>query len=86
MTDSTSTSNTAIVSTSVNTKCKRKTRGATMYTKVNKAHGIGVCYPLRVDKETSRAYGEHVEDLMGYVVLQGRNKVSILLDSWSIVP
>lgn len=68
--------------TSTNTKCKRKTRGDTMYTKVKKAHEKCIHYLVRVDVATNKAYGEHAEDFTGYVTLQGRSKMSILLDSW----
>lgn len=61
---------------------KEKTRDATMYTKVKKPHEKGNCYPITIDVATDMAYGENVEDFMGYIVLQGRNKVSILIDSW----
>ncbi|CAL5192186.1 unnamed protein product [Lathyrus oleraceus] len=53
-----------------------------MYTKVKKYHKNGVHSPVTVDVATDRAYGEHVEDFMGYIELQGRSKVSILIDSW----
>ncbi|CAL5206575.1 unnamed protein product [Lathyrus oleraceus] len=77
MTDSTNTSHTISDATSVNIKCKRKTRGSMMYTKVKKIHKNGVRYPVTVDVATSGAYGEHVEDFMGYITLQGRSKMSI---------
>lgn len=53
-----------------------------MYTKVKKYHKNGVHNPITVDVATDRAYGEHVEGFMGYISLQGRSKVSILIDSW----
>lgn len=68
--------------TSTNTKRKRKTRRTTIYTKVKKTHEKGIRYPVRVDVATDKAYGEHAENFMGYVALQGRSKVSILWDSW----
>ncbi|CAL5185769.1 unnamed protein product [Lathyrus oleraceus] len=76
--NSTSTTHTTI-STSI--KCKRKARGITMYTKVKKARENGIRYPIRVDIATNKAYGEHAKDFKGYIVLQGRSKMSILLDS-----
>ncbi|CAL5191436.1 unnamed protein product [Lathyrus oleraceus] len=85
MTDSTSTSHTTSDATSINTKCKRKTRGCTMYTKVKKAHKSGVCYPNTYYIRSDGAYDENVEDLMGYIVLQSRSKVSILIDNWNEV-
>ncbi|CAL5201218.1 unnamed protein product [Lathyrus oleraceus] len=68
--------------TSSNTQRKRKYRGVTMYTKVKKAHENGIRFPVRVDFATDMAYDEHAEDFTGYVALQGRSKVSILLDNW----
>lgn len=79
--NSTSTTHTT---TSIETQRKRKFRGATMYiyTKVKKSHKNGIRFLIRVDVATDNAYGEHVEDFMYYVALQGRSKVSILLDNW----
>ncbi|XP_050875572.1 uncharacterized protein LOC127079195 [Lathyrus oleraceus] len=74
MTDSTSTSYTTSATTSINTNCRRKTRGVAMYTKVKKAHETGVRYPVTVDAATGMAYGEHANDFMGYIVLQYRSK------------
>ena len=51
-----------------------------MYTKVKKAHKYGVRYPFTIDVSTERVYGEHDEDFMGYIVLQGRSKVIILIE------
>lgn len=31
---------------------------------------------------TRKTYGKNADDFKGYVVLQGRSKVSILIDSW----
>ncbi|CAL5210978.1 unnamed protein product [Lathyrus oleraceus] len=53
-----------------------------MYTDVKNTHKKGICYLVRVDVATGKAYGEHGEDFTDYVVLQGKSKVSILLDSW----
>lgn len=69
MADSTSTSHTTSVATSINTKRKRKTRDATMYTKVKKAHEKGIRRPVTIDVATGRTYGENVEDFMGYIAL-----------------
>lgn len=82
MADPTSTSHRTSDVTSINTKCKRKNRGATMYTKVKKVHESDVRYSVTVDVAIDRAYGEYAKDFMGYVVLQGRSKVSSLIDSW----
>lgn len=82
MADSTNTSHTIYVATFVNTNCRRKTRGATMYTKVKKIQEVGVHYPVTVDVAIDRAYGEHTDDFIYYIVLQGRSKVNILIDSW----
>ena len=50
-----------------------------MYTKVKKANETGIHYPVRVDAETGKASGEHADD---FFWLQGRSKLSILIDSW----
>ena len=82
MADSTSTSHTKSAATFVNTKCKRKTRGVTMYTMVKKPHEKGIRYSVTVDVAIDRAYGENAEDFIDYIVLQDRIKVIILIDSW----
>ena len=83
MADSTSTSHTTSAANSVNTQSrKRKTRGATMYTKVKKANESGIRYPVRVDAVTGMVEGEKADDFLGYIALQGRSKVSILINSW----
>ncbi|CAL5213650.1 unnamed protein product [Lathyrus oleraceus] len=76
--NSTSTTHTT---TSTNTQHKRKSRGATMYINVKKGHENGISFLVRVHVVTGKAYGKHVEDFTGYVALQGRSKMSILLDS-----
>ncbi|CAL5208240.1 unnamed protein product [Lathyrus oleraceus] len=53
-----------------------------MYIKVKNAHKIGVLYLVIVDAATDMGYGEHTDDFMGYIALQGRSKISILIDSW----
>lgn len=65
MDDSTNTFHTISDATYVNIKCKRKTRGATMYNNVKKANESGICYPITIDLRTDMAYDEHVEDFMG---------------------
>ncbi|CAL5209896.1 unnamed protein product [Lathyrus oleraceus] len=82
MTYSTSIFHTIFDATSVNIKRKRKTRCVMMYIKVKKAHENGLRYPVTIDIRIRRAYGEHVEDFMGYIMLQGRSKVSILHRYW----
>ncbi|CAL5211131.1 unnamed protein product [Lathyrus oleraceus] len=82
MADSTSTSNTTSTATSFNKKHKVKIRGVMIYIKVKKAHENSVHYPITVDVAIDRAYGENAEDFIDYIVLQGRIKVSILIDSW----
>lgn len=52
-----------------------------MYTKVKNIHENDIHFPVRVDVAIGKAYGEHAQDFMGYVALQGRSKVIILLDS-----
>ena len=65
MVDSISTSLTTFAANSVNTQSrKRKTRGATMYTKVKKSNESGIWYPIRVDAETDKVEGEHVDDFL----------------------
>lgn len=59
MGDSTNTSHT----TSASTKSKIKTRGATMMTKVSKAHEIGVLFPIGFCPKICKDYGEHAESL-----------------------
>lgn len=53
-----------------------------MYTKVKKAQEIGVRCPITIDVAIKRDFGEHAGDFIGYIVLQGRSKVSILIDNW----
>ncbi|CAL5187231.1 unnamed protein product [Lathyrus oleraceus] len=52
-----------------------------MYTTMKKSQETGVRYPVTIDSTTDKAYGEHTDDFMGYIALQGRSKVSILIDS-----
>lgn len=52
----------------INTQRKRKSRGATMYTKMKKAHENGIRFPVRVDVATDKAYGEHAKDF--WVILR----------------
>ncbi|CAL5204998.1 unnamed protein product [Lathyrus oleraceus] len=82
MADSRSTSHTTSAATSVNIKRKRKTRGAKMYTMVKNTHENYGYYLVIVDVATCRAYCENDEDFMGYIVLHGRSKVIIFIDSW----
>ncbi|CAL5197031.1 unnamed protein product [Lathyrus oleraceus] len=82
MDDSTSIAHTTFAATSVNTNRRRKTRGAVIYTKVKKYQETIVRYPITIDVATDRAHGEHADNFMGYSVLQGRSKMSILMDSW----
>lgn len=79
----TSISHTIYAITSVNTKRKRKTRGATMLTKVTKAHEIGVRFPVSFCLIYGKAYGEYDDNLRCYVAVQGRSKVNILIDNWN---
>lgn len=53
-----------------------------MLTKVKKAYKSGVRFPINFDIRTDKAYGEHVGDFRGYLALQDRSKVSILIDNW----
>ena len=81
MADLTNISHVTSIATFINKKRERKTRGATMYTKMKKAHENNVHYPVTVDIAVDMAYGEHAEDFMGYIPLQGRGKMSILIDN-----
>lgn len=56
-----------------------------MYTKVKKAQETGVRYPVTVGSTTDKAYGEHADDFMGHIALQGKSKVNTLIDSWDDV-
>lgn len=56
-----------------------------MYTKVKKAYEKGIRYPVTVYVAIGRAYSENVEDFMGYIVLQDRSILSILIDNWYAV-
>ena len=59
MADLTSTSHTTFSPNSVNIQSrKRKTRGATMYTKVKKVNESGIRYSVRGDAETDKVEGE----------------------------
>lgn len=82
MSDLTSTSHTTFAAIFVNTKRKRKTRGAAILTKVKKAHEISVALPINFDLRTSKAYGQNYGDFKVYIALQGRNKVIYLIDNW----
>ncbi|CAI8606991.1 unnamed protein product [Vicia faba] len=83
MVDSISTSHTTFAANSVNTQSRKiKTRGATMYKEVKKANEFGIQYSIRVDAETGKVKGEHADDFLGYIVLQDKSKMSILINSW----
>lgn len=69
MGDSTSTSHITYVTTSVNTKSKRKVIGTTMRTKVKKVLKNGVRFLVDFDQRTDKAYGENADDFKGYVAL-----------------
>lgn len=83
MGDSTNTSHTTptttFVTTSSNTKSKRKTRGAMMLTNVSKAHESNVRFPIDFCPRTGKAYGEHADSFRAYVSVQGRSKVNNLI-------
>lgn len=83
MVNQTSTYHTTSAATSINIKWKRKTIGTTIYTKVKKAHESGIRYLIIIDIRTNRTYGEHDENFMGYIMLQDRSKVNILIQSWN---
>ncbi|CAL5214787.1 unnamed protein product [Lathyrus oleraceus] len=82
MRDSKSTSHITSAITYVNTKSKIKTRGATILNKVKKVHESDVLFPINFDVRTDKDYGEHAGDFRGYLALQGRSKVSILINNW----
>lgn len=48
-----------------------------MLTKVKKAHESGVCFQVNFHVRICKAYGEHADDFRGYMVVQGRSKVSL---------
>lgn len=77
MNDSTNTSAT----TSVNTNSKRKTRGITMLTKVTKTHESGVRFQVNFDVRIGKTFGEHADSYRGYMAVQGRSKMNILIDN-----
>lgn len=81
MCDSTNTSHRTYATIYVKTKSKRKTRGATMFTKVIKAHENDVCFPINLCPRAGNAYGEHADNFRGYMSVQCRSKVSILIDN-----
>lgn len=53
-----------------------------MLTKVIKAHASGVCCPVIFCLRIGKAYCEYVDSFRGYVIVQGRRKVIILIDIW----
>lgn len=79
MDNSTSTSYTTYVATSINTKSKIKYRGSTMCTKVKKAHENDVRSQVNFDMRTEKAYDENADDFKGYMALQDRRNMSILI-------
>lgn len=81
MGDLTNTSRLTFVITSPNNKSKIKTRGVVMLTRVTKAHKSGVHFLVYFCPITSKAYGEHADSFGGYMSVQGKRKVSILIDN-----
>ena len=74
-------STSACHTTSVKIKIKRKIRGVTILTKVTKSHESGVRFLVNFCPRISKAYGEHADSFRGYISVQDRSKVSILIDN-----
>lgn len=53
-----------------------------MLTKVTQSHESGVRFLVNFFLITGKAYGKHADIFRSYVVVQGRNKVSILIYRW----
>ncbi|KAI5394589.1 hypothetical protein KIW84_061287 [Lathyrus oleraceus] len=56
-----------------------------MLSKVKKSHESSVRFPVNFEERINKAYGEKASDLRGYLTLQGKRKMIILIDNWHVV-
>lgn len=56
-----------------------------MLSKVKKSHESSVRFPVNFEERINKAYGEKASDLRGYLTLQGKSKMIILIDNWHVV-